>query len=55
MSITHGTVGSRCVSVEATIIRADGRVENLGVISYWHVNPLKRLAWRIGRLFGKKE
>lgn len=34
-------------SIEATIIRADGTVEHLGVVSYWHRNPLKRLAWRI--------
>ena len=37
------------VSLSAVIIRADGSVENLGVISYWHKNPLRRLAWRVYR------
>jgi hypothetical protein len=31
-------------SIEATIIRLDGSKEPLGVISYWHRNPLMR-AW----------
>lgn len=31
------------VSVSAVIIRRDGTREDLGVISYWHRNPLKRL------------
>lgn len=34
-------------TIEAVIIRADGTRENLGVISYYHRNPLMRLAWRI--------
>lgn len=24
--------------------------EDLGTIAYWHRNPLKRAAWRIGRI-----
>jgi hypothetical protein len=28
--------------VFATVIRADGRVEELGSIAYWHRNPFKR-------------
>lgn len=36
---------AREASIEATITRADGTVEHLGVISYWHRNPLVR-AWR---------
>lgn len=31
----------------ATITRADGTVEELGVIDYWHRNPIKRFIWRI--------
>lgn len=34
-------------SVSAVITRADGRVEDLGEIAYWHRNPLKRLQHRI--------
>ena len=30
----------------ATITRADGTVEELGVIDYWHKNPIKRIIWR---------
>ncbi len=38
------------VSVQARVIRADGRVEELGTIAYWHRNPLRRLAWRLTQL-----
>ena len=36
-------------SIAATVIRADGTIEELGVISYYHKNPLRRLAWRLNR------
>jgi hypothetical protein len=35
------------MSVEAVVIRANGRREPLGTIAYWHTNPLRRLAWRL--------
>lgn len=35
------------LSIEAVVIRADGTVEDLGVVSYWHKNPLRRWAWHI--------
>ena len=34
-------------TIEATVIRADGRREELGVVSYYHRNPLKRAVWAI--------
>lgn len=34
-------------SIEVRVIRADGTVEELGVVSYWHKNPLRRWAWRL--------
>jgi hypothetical protein len=37
---------AREASIEAVIIRADGTREVLGVVSYWHRNPLRRLWWR---------
>lgn len=37
-------------TVEATVIRADGRVEHLGVIAAGYHNPLRQWAWRIGQL-----
>jgi hypothetical protein len=39
-------------SISAVITRADGSVERLGVISYWHKNPLRRLLWRARKLMG---
>ena len=33
--------------ISAVIFRADGSRETLGVISYWHKNPLKRILWSI--------
>lgn len=41
--------GYRSIVLEARVIRADGRVEDLGAIAYWHRNPLRRWAWRITR------
>ena len=35
------------MEISAIITRADGSVENLGTIQYWHQNPLKRILWRI--------
>ena len=35
------------MEISAVITRADGTVENLGTIQYWHKNPLKRIIWRI--------
>lgn len=35
------------VEVEALILRADGTLERLGRVAYWHRNPLRRLFWRI--------
>jgi hypothetical protein len=39
----------RASSIEAVVIRADGKREDLGVVSYWNKNPFKRLFWRIKR------
>lgn len=40
--LTQANVKS--ATVEATITRADGRVEKLGTIAAWHKNPVKRVA-----------
>ena len=34
------------IQLVATITRADGTVEELGVIDYYHRNPIKMLIWR---------
>jgi len=36
----------REASIAAVVTRADGTVEDLGVIARWHKNPLVRLYWR---------
>lgn len=38
-------------SIEAVVIRADGRIENLGVVAYYHKNPWKRFVWRVSEIF----
>lgn len=40
-------------SLRATVIRADGSIEDLGEIAYYHRNPIKRLLWRIRRAFAR--
>lgn len=47
---THNShVGVRQAELSAKVIRANGKVEDLGVISYWHKNPLRRLVWRLNQ------
>lgn len=43
---------ARETTLEVTIIRANGTVEHLGTLSYWHRNPLKRLFWRLKKFWG---
>lgn len=49
-----GTMPFKMVSFEAKVIRKDGTVEDLGVVAYWHKNPLRRLAWRVSQLLRGK-
>jgi len=42
---------ARETTVEMIVTRADGTVENLGVVSYWHRNPIMRVAWHLRKLF----
>jgi hypothetical protein len=34
-------------SIEATVIRADGTREELGVVSYWHRRWWRRAWWKL--------
>lgn len=34
-------------SIQATVIRADGTVEQLGTVSFYHRNPLRRAMWAL--------
>jgi hypothetical protein len=47
----QNSVSGRAVkqTLELKIVRADGRVEDLGIVGYWHKNPLKRAAWWLAR------
>lgn len=47
MSEQHAHQEVKSVEWSAVVIRADGTVEDLGVIAYHHKNPLRRLAWRL--------
>ncbi len=38
---------ARKSAIRAVITRADGTVEDLGVVSYWHQNPAMRAAWLV--------
>lgn len=42
------------MSVKAVVTRADGRVEDLGEVSYWHRNPLKRWSRAVRRWFKER-
>lgn len=53
MPVVQVPAGAKSISVEAVIIRANGDVEPLGTVAYWHRNPLKRLAFRIKNRLGK--
>jgi hypothetical protein len=42
------------IQLIATVTRADGTVEELGVIDYWHVNPIKRFVWKLKKFLERK-
>lgn len=44
----------REATIEITVTRADGRIERLGTVSYWHRNPLMRIAHRVARFIKGK-
>jgi hypothetical protein len=43
----QANLNAKEIQLVATITRADGTVEELGVIDYYHQNPIKRIIWRI--------
>lgn len=42
-------------TIEAVVIRADGSREDLGVISAYYKNPLKRLQWALKQKAQRKD
>jgi hypothetical protein len=47
MGSFNGTSNCESAELSMVIIRADGRKEDLGVVSYYHKNPLKRMLFNI--------
>jgi len=45
--LTHGKAKEARFS--AVVTRADGTIEDLGEIAYWHKNPLRRWFWAVKR------
>lgn len=43
----QANLNAKEIQLVATITRADGTVEELGVIDYYHQNPIKIIIWRI--------
>ena len=39
--------------IRIVVTRANGDVEDLGRVAYWHRNPLKRWLWSMKHFFGK--
>jgi len=44
----------REASITAVVIRADGTVEDLGVIAFHHKNPVRRWLWRARQFLRSK-
>lgn len=42
--------GTREASISAVVTHPDGTTVDHGVVAYWNRNPVKRLAWWLGRL-----
>jgi hypothetical protein len=40
--IVNSDLNARTAEVRLVITRADGRVEDLGRVAYWHRNPIRR-------------
>lgn len=49
MTPTISSATSATLSIVVT--RADGTVEDLGIVSTWHKNPIKNLAARVARFY----
>lgn len=45
--------GARSATLTAVVTRADGSVEHLGAVAYWHRNPLKRWLWAARKALAK--
>jgi hypothetical protein len=44
----------KSASIAVKVTKADGTVIDYGVVSYWHRNPIRRLAWRLKQLIARR-
>jgi hypothetical protein len=51
-SNTMANSGIEQSSLSMVIIRANGEREDLGVVSYYHKNPIKRIMFKIKKFLG---
>jgi len=42
--------GFKQITCSIVVKRANGTVEDLGVVAYWHKNPFKRMWHKLNRL-----
>jgi hypothetical protein len=54
MASINGLGDCKSAEVSMQIIRANGKIEDLGVVSYYHKNPLKRAIFKIRQMLGLK-
>lgn len=52
MAQVSAKTDTKAVAVRAVITRADGTVEDLGLVSYYSRNPLRRWGYALGKLLG---
>lgn len=52
MSVTNVETKTRQISIRAVVTRADGTIENLGLISFQSTSPLKMWLYRMGQKLG---
>jgi hypothetical protein len=49
--ISHAIAGAQQITLRAVVTRADGTVEDLGEIAFWHKNPIIRAWARVKNFF----
>lgn len=47
MSILTTLINPKRIELSATVTRADGTVENHGIVAFYHKNPVLQLLWNI--------
>lgn len=52
MSSLTTTIPCKSITLEAVVIRADGTREDLGMVAFYHRNPLMRALYHVKRAFG---